>query len=290
MKPIILITVLSLLSINLIAQNAKLHITGGNVNISNSGSTKVILNNTKFVNDGNFNAGNSEIEISGNTSTINSSIGGNSNTTFYNLHINKTANDAQINQNIWIDNNLKLSSGKLELGNYNLKMGDNAIFSSISKDRYIKTNGTGSLRRKVGNSFVVFPVGKANFNPARLKNDGTVDTFSVRVKDQFLQNGTVGNAVTANVVPKTWFIEEDIVGGSDVTMRLMWRPSHQTIGGFDANNAQITHFTGGVWKDEGSPTAATADNSFSSDHKYREATNITSFSPFGVKSGAALPV
>ena len=168
-------------------------------------------------------------------------------------------------------------------------MGDNATFSNINKDRYIKTNGTGALKRKVSNSFVIFPVGKIHFNPARLKNDGTVDIFSVRVQDQFLQNGTSGNAITTNVVPKTWYIEEAVTGGSDVTMRLMWRPSH--IGsGFDPNASQITHYTGGVWKDEGTANAAVADGSFNSDHKYREASNITSFSPFGVKSGAALPV
>jgi hypothetical protein len=71
-------------------------------------------------------------------------------------------------------------------------------------------------------------------------------------------------------------------------MRLIWRPAH--IGsGFDATASQITHFTGGTWQDQNAG-AATADNSYSSDHKYREATNITSFSPFGVKSGASLPV
>ena len=283
MKSIISIIIFSLAFFNIKAQNAKLHIVGGNVNITNSGSTKVILKNTKFVNDGSFDAGNSEVELSGNTTTLNSSIGGSSSTTFYKLEINKAANDATLSQNISINHNLTLTSGKLELSNYNLSMGDNATFSNINKDRYVKTNGTGGLKRKVGNSFVVFPVGKIHFNPARLKNDGTVDVFSIRVEDQFLQNGTSGNALTTNVVPKTWFVEEAVLGGSDVTMRLMWRPSH--IGsGFDPNSSQITHYTGGVWKDEGTAGAAVADGSFSSDHKYREASNITSFSPFGVKS------
>ena len=290
MKSIIFTTIFSLVILNSYAQNTKLHITGGNVNISNSGSTAIILNNTKFVNDGTFDAGNSVIELSGTMSTINNSIGGISKTTFYKLDINKSANDVKLNQSIIINHNLTLTSGKLELSNYNLKMGDNATFSNINKDRYIKTNGLGTLKRKVGNSFVIFPIGKTHFNPARLKNDGVVDLFSVRVEDHFLQNGMAGNAITANIVPKTWLIDEDIVGGSDITMRLIWRPIH--IGsGFDALNSQITHYTNGAWKDEGLPANATIDNSFNSDHKYREATNITSFSPFGVKSsGAALPV
>ena len=112
--------------------------------------------------------------------------------------------------------------------------------------------------------------------------------FKIRVEDHFLQNGISGSNITTNVIPKTWLIEEETVGGSDVSMRLVWRPIH--VGsGFNTNASHITHFTGGNWHDQTSG-ASTADNSYSSDHRYREATNITSFSPFGVKSGVSLPV
>jgi hypothetical protein len=248
------------------------------------------LNNTKLLNNGTFDAGNGTVVIEGDAATALSTIGGANQTTFYNLTINKSANDAALMQTVSISNNLTLTSGKIEIANNDLVMGNAASFSNINKDRYIKTNGTGTLQRQVGNSFVAFPVGKATFNPCRLKNDGTVDVFSVRVIDNLYMNGTSGTPVTANVVPKTWLISEATVGGSDVTMRLIWRPTHGG-GGFDANNSQITHYENNKWNDLGSATAATSDNSYNSDHKYREATGITSFSPFGVKSnGASLPV
>ena len=156
--------------------------------------------------------------------------------------------------------------------------------------RYIQTNGTGSLVRQVGTSWTAFPVGNSTFNPARLKNDGTVDNFSIRVVDHLLQNGMTGNVVTTNVIPRTWLIDEATVGGSDVSMRLIWRPLHHNNNGFNTNNSAVTHYTGGSWQDQNTG-ASTADNSYSSDHRYREATNITSFSPFGVKSGSGvLPV
>ena len=288
MKYIIFTIILGLTFFNIKAQNAQLHITGGNVNITNNGSTVIVLNNTKFINDGSFDAGNSEVEISGNALSTNSSIGGSTNLSFYKLKINKATNNAKLNQDITVSHNLTLLSGKLELTNYNLSIGNNGTIAGQNKDRYIKTNGTGFLIRQVGTSWTSFPIGKTTFNPARLKNDGTIDNFKIRIEDHFLQNGTSGNAITANVIPKTWFIEEETVGGSDVSMQLIWRPVH--IGsGFNTNASHITHYTGGNWQDQTTGTS-TADNSYSSDHRYREATNITSFSPFGVKSGASLPV
>ncbi len=274
-------------SFSLLGQNSFVINSGTNVNVT--GNSNIHLKDAKLTNNGVFNNPSGTVVIEGSGASSVATIGGTSSTTFHNLQVNKASNDAKLLQNITVNNNLSLPSGKLEIGNHNVKMGDAATFSNINKDRYVKTNGTGTLQRKVGNSFVIFPVGKATFNPARLKNDGTVDVFSVRVIDHLYQNGTSGTSLTNNVVPKTWMISEEVVGGSDVTMRLIWRPAHNGSG-FDANASQISHFTGGVWQDLGSATAATADNSFNSDHKYREANNITSFSPFGVKSGARLPV
>lgn len=261
--------------------------------ISNSSQIKqsggfIVLRNTSLKNNSTFHSGSGTVIMTGNVDSTKSEISGSSSTTFFNLMINKSKNNAILRQNITISNNLNLSSGKLTLSNHDLTMGNAAQFTNINKDRYVKTNGTGSLVRQVGNTWTAFPIGNATFNPARLKNDGTIDNFSIKVKDHFLQNGTTGNAITANVIPKTWLIEEETVGGSDVSMRLVWRPLHAG-GGFNTNASQITHYTGGSWQDQASGTS-TADNSYSSDHRYREAINITSFSPFGVKSGAALPV
>ena len=260
-------------------------ISGGNWVNQNS---NIVLKDTKFTNNSTFHAGSGMVIVTGDATTAQSELGGTSQTTFHNLRINKNTNDASLGQHTTVNNLLLLTGGKLEINNYNLTMANSASFSNISKDRYIKTNGTGFLIRQVGTTWTSFPVGKLTFNPARLKNDGTLDNFRVRVEDHFLQNGTAGASITTNVIPKTWLIEEATIGGSNVSMQLVWRPIH--VGsGFNTNASHITHFTGGNWQDQTSGVS-TADNSYSSDHRYREATNITSFSPFGVKSGASLPV
>ncbi len=284
----ILITSYLLLTICYLAKaQTNLVINGGHwVN----GSNNITLNNTNFINNSTFHSGSGAVIVTGDGTAVQSQISGTSSTTFYNLEVNKSSNNASLGQNITVSNQLTLTSGKLAIGNSNLTMGNSATFSGISPTKYIQTNGTGTLIRQVGNTWVTFPIGRSTLNPARLKNVGVLDNFNVRVVDQILLNGTTGNAITQGVIPRTWFIAEETVGGSDVSMRLVWRPS-QAGSGFDPATSQITHYTGGQWQDLGVPTNATDDNTYSSDHKYREATNITSFSPFGAKSnGSNLPV
>ena len=243
----------------------------------------LVLNNTKFINNSMSHLGSGTVIVSGGASTAQSQIGGSSPTTFYNLVINKSANHASIGQHTTITNQLMFSSGKMVIGNYDLTMSNTATISGQNKDRYIQTNGTGSLIQQVGVNWTTFPVGNTTFNPVKLKNDGVLDNFSIRVVDHFLQNGTAGNAITTNVIPRTWLIDEATSGGSDVSMRLIWRPLHHNNNGFDTNNSAITHYTNGTWQDYNMGTSV-ADNSYNSDHHYREATNIINFSPFGVRS------
>ena len=261
-------------------------ISGGNWVNQNS---NIVLKNTKLTNNSTFHAGSGTVIVTGDATTAQSELGGTSQTTFHNLKIDKNSNNAGLGQHATVNNLLLLTGGKLEINNYDLTIGNSGTVSGQNKDRYIKTNGTGFLIRQVGTSWTPFPVGKVTFNPARLKNDGTLDNFKVRVEDHFLQNGNSGSNITTNVIPKTWLIEEETVGGSDVSMRLIWRPLHHNGNGFDDNNATIVHYTGGVWQDLGSG-ASIADNSYSSDHRYREASNITSFSPFGARTVSNLPV
>lgn len=284
----ILLAFLIINSSFLIKTNAQTHlrITGGNWICKDGG---LVLKNTSLENNSNFDAGIGTVIVTGNAPTAQSKLGGSSSTTFYNLTINKSINNALLGQSVTVNNVLTLTNGKLEINNYNLTIGNSGNILGQNKDRYIKTNGTGFLIRPVGATWTAFPVGKVTFNPARLKNDGTPDNFKIRVEDHFLENGTAGANVTTNVIPKTWLIEEETPGGSNVSMRLIWRPLHHNNNGFDDNNATIAHYTGGAWQDLGGG-ASVADNSYSSDHRYREASNITSFSPFGARTVQNFPV
>jgi Secretion system C-terminal sorting domain len=71
------------------------------------------LNNTKLTNNGTVSATNSTVILSGNGN--NSTIGGSGITSFNNLTIDKTSNNAQLNQTIDVSGNLSLTSGSLEL-------------------------------------------------------------------------------------------------------------------------------------------------------------------------------
>ncbi|MGK0389535.1 MAG: hypothetical protein ACI94Y_002276 [Maribacter sp.] len=275
-KYIILLIIFSPLT--MFAQSAKLHITGGNVNAT--GNTKIVLHNAQWINDGTFDAGTAEVDIRGDLSSPD--ISGTSSTMFYDLRINETGDNARLGQDVSIENELALASGKLQLGDYNLNMSNTATFANINENNYIQTDGTGVLIREVGSDFVFFPVGNSTFNPARLKNDGIVDEFNIRVQDVVYEDGTSGDEITEAVVLRTWLINEGTAGDSDVTMRLIWK-SGQEDAGFDPLESEITHYTNGEWGDQ-TTSAALQDTDYA-DHSYQEAGDITDFSPFAVKSG-----
>jgi hypothetical protein len=221
MKNIIIVLIACCIVISLQAQGSQFYINGGTVTAS--GGAKIILNDVKFVNDGTFVAGDSQVEFTGTTTAT---IEGTSPTTFYDLKVNKTTDNVGLVQNVTVENEVDLAIGKLVLGDYNLTMGDAANFSSnISETQYVQTDGTGSLIRKVETTSVLFPVGNSTFNPALLENIGTVDNFSIRTLDNFYEDGTTGNIITEDVVNRTWVVEEALAGGSDITLKLLWLPS-----------------------------------------------------------------
>jgi hypothetical protein len=98
----------------------------------------------------------------------------------------------------------------LELGNFSLSVAE-AILNANSSE-YVKTNGTGSLRKgnfTDGSSFT-FPVGNSSYNPLSITNNTqATDTFSVRVLDEIYQLGTSGNALTDPRVKRTWDIGKE---------------------------------------------------------------------------------
>jgi len=98
----------------------------------------------------------------------------------------------------------------LELGNFSLSVAE-AIFNASSSE-YVKTNGTGSLRKgnfTDGSSFT-FPVGNSSYNPLSITNNTqATDTFSVRVLDEVYEYGTSGNVLTNPRVKRTWDIGKE---------------------------------------------------------------------------------
>ncbi|MFD2247911.1 T9SS type A sorting domain-containing protein [Pontibacter ruber] len=194
---------------------------------------------------------------------------------------------------VTIAGELDLGKSKLYLGNNNLIIKDQGTIKNASNLNYVITDGAGKLTQLglgAGRKGI-FPVGTAKgYAPVILENKGITDNFSVSVVEGYLQNGTIGPLVTEGVINKTWHIEEETTGGSDVNLTLQWNEADE-LSKFNRDGAYITHYEDSEWnkliESIGSVPADTTARSFTS-----SISGITSFSPFSVGSSqyAPLPV
>lgn len=177
--------------------------------------------------------------------------------------------------------------GKIILGNSDLTVIGNII--NFDTAHFIVTDGTGRLRIVNGNPENIFPVGTSlvSSNFLRLRNNGTADNFRVRVAPFVLSNGNTGDTVRSGNVSRTWFIDEDVSGGSDAVLEMYWFPNHEADG-FDRSKSRMGHFTG-TWE-LGNPTAAVLDSA--NGRFSKRDSGFTSFSPFTVtnESPGLLPL
>ncbi|MBC7384292.1 MAG: T9SS type A sorting domain-containing protein [Bacteroidia bacterium] len=199
-----------------------------------------------------------------------------------------------LNGSITITDSLKLTFGSLNLNGNNLTLnGTNAVISNASQVRYIKTSGTAGFLsiQNIGTGgrtgAITFPVGNITYNPVTLTNTGTSDQFNVRVIDSvtntYSGSNPTGTKLSSNAVNRTWIINELLAGGSNATVTTQWNGTDE-LTGFSRSSCYLARYTGVFWSS--APTAAAAGaNPYS-----RTRTGITSFSPFGVGSGAQLPV
>jgi hypothetical protein len=217
-----------------------------------------------------------------------STIGGSSANNFYKLTMNKstvTAVATFASALNTVSNQLTLTGGILDIAGHNLDMGSLTISGGLTSSSYVRTSSTGALKRNVGASDVLFPVGNSAYNPAILNNSSTGDKYSVRVIDNVTDNGTgVGTQTSKAVVNRTWMIDEAVSGGSNVTLRLNWN-NGETINNFAPANAFIAHYVSGssMWDNMGGTVAS----------NYVSVGGLTSFSPYTVSSDgsfAPLPI
>lgn len=176
--------------------------------------------------------------------------------------------------------------GKLVLGDYDLIVNGKII--NFDTAHFVITNGTGKLRFVNNLPANTYPVGTAIFRPnfVKINNAGVQDNFSIRVQPYVLQKGTFGDTVKSGNINVTWFIEEDIPGGSNASAEFLWSASDE-LPGFDRANSRTAHFVGN-WA-LGAIGAAVADTN---GQYSRSQSGFNSFSPFTVTSGlgSALPL
>ena len=237
--------------------------------------------NGNWINNGVFNAGTGTVQFSG---IGNTTVGGSASNNFNNVEINKSG-DAMLISPATIAGSLTLTNGNLNIEGYTLDMGSQVI-NGGSATSYVKTIGSGVLKRNVSSSPVVFPVGKSSYNPATLTNTGTADNFSVRVYDYVSTTGVEGGAqTTGQVVNRTWMVSEALTGGSDVMLKMQWNTGEELNGFvYSPGFMNVNHHNGSVWEELG--VLNESNSPF-----YVEQSGISSFSPFTIGiTGSALPI
>jgi len=220
-----------------------------------------------WVNNGIFTCGTGEvIFIEQGYHTIGGTVSVNA---FYDFRMNKPANGptksvAYLLKQATIAGKMTLDLGLFDINVFSIDMDDREVIGG-SNASYVRTSSTGFLRRYVGSAYdnmqsgyVRFPVGRTNFNQARLNNAGTSDKFSVRLFDVVTDDSEETSPMTdLPVVERTWIIEEQTIGGSDVDMQLYWNGTVQSrieeLNGFDYNSAYIAHYDANspTWENKG---------------------------------------
>ncbi|MFM9944205.1 MAG: T9SS type A sorting domain-containing protein [Bacteroidia bacterium] len=220
-------------------------------------------------------SGSGKILMTGSSQTISGAI-------LQNLELNN-AGGFNLSGTTTVNGTLTFTSGKLTLGSNNLILANGASVSGASSSNYVVTNSSGYLQRNSVTSSTDFPVGNSTYNPINIVNSGTSDNFTVNVADDVLTAGTSGTVLTTNAVDRTWTVTEGSAGSSNVTLTVQWNSSDE-LTSFARGSCYLSHFTGGIWVDN-SAGSASGSNPYSISRS-----GITSFSPFGVGSGGALPV
>lgn len=201
--------------------NVQMDLFNDNTGIVNNAGTIILSGD--YSNNGIFNsANNSFMRLTGPSQNI----GGINSTTFSNLVIDGTDNK-QCNISTSVAEDLKFNNNKVIIGNNNLFLFSLASITSPDSNKFVVTNGSGSLIKKSVISGVdfLFPVGDAtnSYKPVTLNYSGVTDTFAVRVAYGLLPATTADN----ECVQYTYFVKESNNGGTNASLKLGWSTNNE---------------------------------------------------------------
>ncbi len=252
--------------------------------LSFSGSANVLSVSGSVTNNGSINPANGRISFDGTNQTIPSLA-------YDGLSINGGGIKTLAGP-ITISGSLVLNNGYLTLGANNLTIGSSGAISGATAGSFVVINGTGNLiQQNIGASgrsgAILFPIGisSSSYTPVTLTNTGTADAFTVNelgaVYGSYDAAGAPNStALTTNAVARTWRVIEGVPGGSTVTLLFQWNGSDE-LPGFARSSCYASHYYSGSWH-RGATSAAGGSNPYT-----QSLTGITTFSPFGVGSGAS---
>jgi hypothetical protein len=166
--------------------------------------------------------------------------------------------------------NLSLANGKLLLTNNDLTvLGD---IGAVNASRYIQTNGLGNLKRTVGTTNTLFPIGESNYTPVTISQASGTDVYAARVSDGLDNSHPLK---TTSYVKKEWNITRTPSNTTAATIKTEWNAPTDEGVGFIAAAARLLHFNGASWTILPSSGTTTTANSLTQ-------TGVVSFPVFGV--------
>ena len=209
------------------------------------------------------------------------------------LSLSSTPNKT-ITGNVTISDSLNMWSGILVIKNNNITIGANAMIRGASAASYIQTNGTGSVKEiNVGpgpskkGGMITVPVGVDNsYTPLSFSNMGDIDNYSISVKTQVYDNYgytfvPYGSPITSNAVNKTWYLSEDVAGGSNVDISLQWNSADE-LTSFNRHACYVSPYVLPSWLP--ATTVVDADPGIGTGPYSASLSNVTNFPIFGVGS------
>lgn len=205
-----------------------------------------------------------------------------------NLTVNKLSGQVNLGSAVVVNQLLQFSSGKINLGNYDLTIGNAGSIAGHNNTRYVIAVGTGALQQRVangGNKF--FPVGTiVNYTPAMLAltSASTSDIMGVRVIPAFYRDYYNLPARTNEAVDNSWIVSEAVAGGTDLTLSLEY-PGSLELPGFIRSACRMLHHNGVIGEVGPADLAATGSNPYTVTRP-----NLVSLGVFGLSNTYVLPV
>lgn len=172
---------------------------------------------------------NAAIDFSGRTIAMTGSdgdiqqIGGTVSPAFNNLTINNTLGSVQLASGATVSNTLTLTSGVLNIGNFNLTLGANAIAGSFSATTMIAAEGTGVVRRPyTSTGSYLFPIGELTSNPSYSPiavNITSASSFTNAYVDVNLRDAVhPNNYSTGSYMTRYWNVTQTGIAGAIATV------------------------------------------------------------------------
>lgn len=190
---------------------------------------------------------NRPVDFSGKTIVMGGSelqhVGGTGNVQFDNLTVNNSDEGVALSSNVTVSGLLNLTSGRLNIGNFDLTLGAAAVSGTFGVNNMIVAKGSGFVRKPfitAGSYF--FPIGEVNTNP--VYSPVTVDLTSGSFSNAFVEVSVTAmkhpdNHSSTNYLSRYWSVKQTGIIGAVATVTANYIASDVVTPGEPLSAAQL---------------------------------------------------